>query len=302
MTAQNWHRNTAIAVEDKTIDQQLSEAGLDWTVEMSGFRYGNSYQHRQNDTQVAYRSDNGMFIDTYTNRQPWQNREIIENFHHFCSESDLDLKVEHIGSLADGKRLYAAASLPGVTDVKDVGDVIEWRLLLEDSHINGNGLQVSLFSNRLVCTNGMRQTIRVGNKTVSHVGAFNRDRVSSLLEAAIASVKEQEQTYNKLAETAMSIEEATLQLVTAFGVATLPIDQQPQLIQTAIKLFEGTAKGSDYLSAYKTAYGLLESVKEYFNWHAPNRGTNQTQMQSILSGSRGSKMQQFERQLVGTYL
>lgn len=301
MTAQPWHRDTAIDVSDKTIDQQLKDAGLDWTVELSGFRYGSNYQHRQTETQVAFRSDNGMFIDTYTNRRPWQNREIIENFHHFCSESDLDLTVEHIGSLDSGKRLYAAASLPGVTDVKNVGDVIEWRLLLEDSHINGNGLQVSLFSNRLVCTNGMRTTIRVGNKTISHVGDFNRDRVNSLLEAAIASVREQETAYTKLAETTMTIEEATLQLVTAFGHPTLAIDEQPQMVRTAIKLFQGTAKGSDYLSAYNTAYGLLQSVTEYYNWHAPQRGTNQTQFASVLSGSRGQKMSQFERQLVSVY-
>lgn len=301
MTTQNWHHDTAIAVEDKTIDQQLQAADLDWTVEMSGFRYGDRYQHRQSETQVAFRSDTGMFIDTYTNRQPWQNREIIENFHHFCSESDLDLKVENIGSLENGKRLFAAAKLPGVTDVKNVGDVTEWRLLLEDSHINGNGLQVSLFSNRLICTNGMRQTIRVGNKTVSHVGTFNRDRINQLLEAAIVSVRQQEQEFEKLAEVTMSIEEATLQLVSAFGHATLPIDQQPQMIQTALKLFQGQAKGSDLLSAYKTAYGLLQSVTEYFNWHAPQRGTSQTQFASVLSGNRGQKMSQFERQLVSVY-
>ncbi len=301
MTTQNWHRDTAIAVENKTIDEQLKAADLDWTVEMSGFRYGDRYQHRQTDTQVAFRSDNGMFIDTYTNRQPWQNREILENFHHFCSESDLDLSVEHIGSLENGKRLFAAAKLPGVTDVKNVGDVIEWRVLLEDSHINGNGLQVSLFSNRLICTNGMRQTIRVENKTISHVGTFNRDRINQLLEAAIVSVRQQEQEFEKLAEVSMTIEEATLQLVSAFGHATLPIDQQPQMIQTALKLFQGQAKGSDLLSAYKTAYGLLESVKEYYNWHAPQRGTSQTQFASVLSGSRGQKMSQFEKQLVSVY-
>lgn len=298
--SQQWHRGTATAVDDMSLDQQLQAAGLDWEVITSGFRYGDRYQFRQTDTKVAFRSDNGAFIDTYTDRKPWQNREIIDHFHQFCDGSDLT--VSHIGSLQEGKLIYAAAKLPVVTDVAACGDVTEYWLLLKDSHLNGKGLQVSLYANRMICTNGLHEAIRQGNQTIAHLGAFNTERITGVLEAALATVRQKEVTYNQLAQTAITVEEATLQLIAAFGEMGKPVAEQPKLIQTALRLFQGSAKGSDYLSAYNTAYGLLQAVTEHYNWHAPARGTTQTQFQSVLGGSRGQKMQQFERQLVGVYL
>lgn len=296
-----WHRGTAVTVAGLTLDEQLSAAGLNWEVVTSGFRYGDRYQFRETSTQIAFRSDNGMFLDVYTHRQPWQNREIIQHFHDFCDESDLDLQVDCIGSLQDGKSIFAAAKMPIVTDIKHSGDTTEWWLMLKDSHLNGKGLQVSLYANRMICTNGMHELVRQNNQVIAHLGAFNRERISSVLQAAIDTLRAKEERHENLANTQMSVEEATLQLIAAFGEVGKPVDEQPKLIQTALRLFQGQARGSEYLSVYNTAYGLLQSVTEYFNWHAPNRGTNQSQFQSVLSGSRGQKMQQFERQLVSVY-
>jgi hypothetical protein len=297
--AQQWHRGTAIAVEGMTLDQQLKAADLDWDVVTSGFRFGDKYQYRETDTQVAYRSDNGMFIATYTDRKPWQNREILDHFHRFCDASDLG--VSHIGSLNGGKQIYAAAKLPVQADVLGCGDVTEYWLLLNDSHINGKGLQISLYGNRMACTNGLHELVRVGNRTIAHLGEFSRERVTGVLEAALAMVQQKQETYDRLAQEEINVAEASLQLIAAFGDPSLPVDQQSKVIQTALKLFQGQAKGGEYLSAYNTAYGLLQSVTEYFNHHAPQRGSNQTQFNSILSGSRGKNMAQFERQLVGVY-
>lgn len=300
--AQQWHRGTAVSIEGiASLDDQLKAAELNWDVLTSGFRYGDRYQFRETDTKTAFRSDTGMFIDMYTDRQPWQNRDIIQHFHDFCSESDLDLQVSHIGSLRDGKLIYAAAKLPIITDIKKTGDISEWWLLLKDSHLNGKGLQVSLYSNRMVCTNGLHELVRQNNQMIAHLGQLNKARINGILEAAIATLRQKEQAHEHLAEVEMTAEEATLQLIAAFGEVGKPVTEQPKLIQTALRLFQGQAKGSEYLSAYNTAYGLLQSVTEYFNWLAPNRGTNQTQFQSVLAGSRGQKMQQFERQLISVY-
>lgn len=300
--SKEWHRGTAIAVDGLTLDQQLVAAGLNWDVITSGFRYGDRYQFRETDTKVAFRSDNGAFIDTYTSRQPWQNRDIIQHFHNFCEESDLGLSVSHIGSLQDGKLIYAAAKMPVVSDVRKSGDITEWWLLLKDSHLNGKGLQVSLYANRMVCTNGLHEAVRQGNQVIAHLGELNQERINGVLEAAIATLRQKEETNEQLAGVTLTIEEATLQLIAAFGESGKPVEEQPKLIQTALKLFQGQAQGGEYLSAYKTAYGLLQSVTEYYNWHAPARGTAQTQFQSVLSGNRGQKMSQFEQQLVKVYL
>lgn len=293
-----WHRGTAVDVRGMSFDDQLAAAKLDWTVETSEFVYGDDFQYTESKTQVAYRSDTGQFMDVYTTRKPWQNRDILQHFHEFCNEGGLELT--HLGSLQDGKTIYAAAYL-SATDVLSQGDITDHYLMLRDSHINGQGLTASLFSNRCICTNGLHESIRVGNKTIAHVGEFNSDKVSNLLEAVVTTLKLKDQQLETLATTAITPEEAMLNLIKAFGVPGLPVSEQPKVVQATLRLFEGEGKGSELLTSYKTAYGLLQSVTEYFNWHGRSSAAA-TQFQSVLSGSRASKMQQFERQLVGVYV
>jgi phage/plasmid-like protein (TIGR03299 family) len=293
----DWHRGCAIDVQGLTLDQQLKQAGLDWEVETSGFRYGEKYQHRSTEVKAAFRSDTGMFLDIYSAREPWQNREILQHFHDFCDGAGL--KVTQIGSLDQGRKIFAAAEMELRTDVLNCGDITRWWLLLQDSHMNGQGLKISVYANRVVCTNGMHELIKGRNQNISHLGELNKSKIASALEAAVSTVQAKEKTYATLAQTTITVEEATLNLLNAFGVPGKPVEDQPKVIQTALKLFQGTAKGSDYLSAYNTAYGLLQAVTEHFNWSASR--SLESQFNSVLSGSRGQKMAAFERQLVGVY-
>lgn len=321
-----WHRGTATEITPgMSVQEQLDHAGLNWSVELSPVQYQADGETYQTALQVAYRSDTKDFLDIYSKRKPWQNAEIIETFNRFCDSASLPMT--HLGNLDGGKIIYAAAKLPEtIAPQQSPNDKTEGYLILEDAHTNGHGLQVWLYLNRLVCTNGMRRPVRSrqdvtdllegkvktrdrnGNSTksglqvIAHVGAFNPDRIESILQSAIATLKAEEETATQLAATSVDQAEAAMQLIAAFGEPGKPVDQQPRVVQTALRLFDGRAKGSSELSAYKTAYGLLHSVTEYFNHHAVRRGTSAQQFQSVLSGSRAQQMQKFERQLVSCYL
>lgn len=294
----NWHRGTATEITGMSLDEQLIAARLDWSVETSGFVYGADFEHKEEKTKVAFRSDTGEYIDVYTKRRPWQNRDILQHFHDFCGEAGLELS--HLGSLEGGKTLYAAAYLCQ-SDVLKVGDFTDHYLLLKDSHLNGKGLSATLYSNRCVCTNGLHTTVRAGNKTIAHVGEFSREKVTTLLNAAVETLNLKNEQLEVLATTAITKEEAMLNLIKAFGVAGEPVSEQPKVVQTCLRLFEGEGEGSELISAYNSAYGLLQSVTQYFNWHGRSSAAA-TQFQSVLSGSRSAKMQQFQRQLVGVYV
>lgn len=293
----DWTRGTAVNVQGMDVDRQLEAANLNWTVETSDFLYGDAYQHQEENTKVAYRADTGMFLDTYTIRQPWQNRDIVQTFNDFTKEAELELT--HLGSFQEGRSIYAAAYLKA-SDVLKSGDITEHYLLLKDSHLNGKGMQATLYSNRCICTNGLHTMIRASSKTIAHVGEFDKAKVSLLLEAAIETVKQKETQLEVLASTAIGKEEAMMNLIKAFGDVALPVSEQPKVVQTAMRLFEGEAQGSEMLTAYNTAYGLLQSVTEYYNWHG-RKSQASTQFQSVLSGQRANKMAQFERQLVSVY-
>jgi len=299
----SWHRGTAVNVEGLTVDEQLKAASLDWLVYLAPIKYRDDEgtTHEQPDIFAAYRSDTKAFLDTYRDRQPWQNSEIVETFNRFCDQADLPMT--HLGSLDGGRQLYAAAKLPEMTaPATCIGDLTEGYLLLEDSHVNGRGLSVSIYANRLICTNGMKLGIKVGSKTMAHVGSFNEAKITTLLQLARETLSQQQEQDTALTTINVDTMEATLQLIAAFGVIGEPVESQPRIVKTALKLFNGQAKGSELQSAYNTAYGLLHSVTEYFNWHAPARGTVNDQFRSILSGNRANQMQKFQRQLVGCYL
>jgi phage/plasmid-like protein (TIGR03299 family) len=296
-----WHRGAAQEIiPGSTVEQQLQAAGLDWEVKLSPVFYGPERQHKA-PIFAAYRGDNNVFFDTYTTRKPWQNAEIVETFNRFCD--DANLPMTHLGSLDGGRMLYAAAKMPEmIAPAQAVGDLTEGYLLLEDSHLNGRGLSVSIYANRLICTNGMKIPVRAGQRIIAHVGSFNPGRIETILESARATLHEEKETMSNLAAVGIDKAEATMQLIAAFGEPGQPVEEQPRIVQTCLKLFNGMGKGSNELSAYNTAYGLLHSVTEYYNHHAVKRGTMAQQFQSILSGNRAKQMQKFERQVVSCYL
>jgi hypothetical protein len=207
-----WHRGTAIVIQPgMTVEDQLKAAHLDWDVKLSSVFYGPEKEHEA-PVFAAYRSDNNAFFDIYTKRKPWQNAEIVETFNRFCDGANLPMT--HVGSLDEGKVIYAAARLPQeIAPAQSTNDLTEAYLMLEDSHANGHGLQVWLYLNRLVCTNGMRRPVRNAQdvadliegraktrdrygksvkdrlKVIAHVGEFNSERIETILQSAIATVE-----------------------------------------------------------------------------------------------------------------
>lgn len=274
------------------IEEMLVKAGLDWEVETSPIRYGEGYAHRADGVTAAYRSDTGRFIDVYRTREVWQNSHIVENFDEFCREAGLTM--DYLGSLRDGDILFAAAKVTEA-EVISKDDVTSWWLILKNGHKNGHGLQVALWGNRCWCTNGCHSPVRQGQSIISHVGEFNSDRIKAVYQAAINSLEQKIEEQNKLAEAAITPEEATIMLINAFGDPAKKVEEQPKAVQTMLRLFGGEMTGYHTMAAYNTAYGLLQSVTEYYNWMSPSKNT----LSSLMGGSYRNAVAGFERQLVG---
>lgn len=301
-TRKTWHRGTAVELAPgMTVEEQLSKTDLNWQVELGPVYYGTGEHKRAvPGQQAAYRSDNEMFISFYTRRKPWQNKEIVETFNRFCDQAELPMT--HLGSLDKGRVLYAAAQLPEMQGpMKEKGDVTEGYLILQDSHINGKGLTVSIYANRLVCTNGMVRHVKLRQKTIAHVGKFDSGYIRELLAAARTTFTTEQERVNQLSSVTIDKAEAALQLIAAFGDPSEPVEKQPQIVRTCMRLFDGRAKGSEMLSTYSTAYGLLNAVTEFYNHHQARRGGLAGEFQSVLAGARAKNMAKFEKQLVSCY-
>ena len=162
-------------------------------------------------------------------------------------------------------------------------------------------MQVRLFFNRLICTNGMTELVKLRGRSLNHMQEFNCNIVQAYLEAAYARTIEYEETLNQLATVTISKAEARMHLVKAFGNINLPWEDQPEAVKVCFELFGGRSAGSEMLSAYDTLFGLSEAVKEYSNWHM--RGSNtERAFSSVCFGSRGRTQERFLKQLVGVHL
>lgn len=282
-----------------TLTEQLEAAGLNWSVERTPYRYGEFFEHQDDTFQIAYRSDTAKVLDRHgPRRNVFQNRDIVQAFHDFCNSSGDGLKIERLGCLAGGKSLFATAKLDHEIDVAKVGDRIETRILLTESHISGVALQVRVFYNRLICTNGMTQLVKLDGSTLNHMKQFDARTVREYLEAAYEHTAEYEQTLNQLAGVTISKAEAKMQLVKAFGKDHLAWEEQPRAVRVCFELFGGRGAGSGMLSAYDTLFGLTEAVKEYHNWSMKG-STGERAFGSLCFGARGRAQDQFMKQAVG---
>lgn len=295
-----WHRNIGAAITPAmTLSEQLEAAGLNWTVERSPYRYGEFFEHQDDTFEIAYRSDTFKVLDRHgPRRNVFQNADIVQAFHDFCNSSGDGLTIERLGCLAGGRSLFATAKLDHEIDVAKVGDRIETRILLTESHISGTALQVRVFYNRLVCTNGMTRLVKLGGRTLNHMKEFDARTVREYLESAYARTAEYEQTLNQLARTTVSKAEARMQLVKAFGDETLAWEDQPRAVRVCLELFGGKGAGSELLSAYDTLFGLTEAVKEYHNWSMKG-SAGERAFGSVCFGARGRAQDQFMKQAVG---
>jgi phage/plasmid-like protein (TIGR03299 family) len=267
-----------------TISQQLEQAKLDWTVEIANavYQVGNGDFIRSDKTKIAYRSETLQELSHYgTTRNAYQNREIVETFNEFTQSNGL--KIDRLGSLDGGKRVFCLSELPvEVNPIKAVGDITKAYLLLTESHIHGQGTLVSVYFDRLVCTNGMVRNVKELEKSTNHASSFNAERLTNMLEMAYNQVNKYEQDLKCFAETNITRQEAIGMLISNFGDAKLELSEQPKIIQVCLRLFDGQAKGGDMLTAYNTVYGLMQSVTEFTSHHVKE---TKTQTSSQLYGS-----------------
>ena len=298
------HRGAAVPVNSSmSVEEQLKAAGLDWHVDLREARYVDQYeQDRVSPFKIAVRTTDDEPIDVYKTRQPWQNHQIVENFNEFCLGNNLE--ITHLGFLPNTWTLFAVAPLSGfLAPAQAVNDLTKGYLLLRDSHLHGKGMLTDVFADRLICTNGMVVDYHRAER-MAHVGKFNSQNVTSLLEKTCANYYTQMEKQYKLADIPLTYEEALALLIKTYGTPGQPLEEQPKVVQTCIRLFNKDAKGGEFLSAYYTGYGLLQSVSEFYNHMGNNTGGSIGRFASLLNNTngRGAYIHKMERQLVSVYV
>lgn len=282
----------------QSVDDQLRNADLQWTIELSNISYGEDNKYSTKQFKLAYRSDNKKPLAVYgPKRHPFQNRDVITRFNKFCQVNNL--KISRLAAINDGRDIIAIASLPWGMDVKNSHDDFRSYMILKESHRNGNGLNIITITERIVCMNMMNSAgVRYN---ISHASAQNVDKIHDVMQDAINNLKKFKQESEALANSKMDDADALAILIANFGDPELPVNEQPDTIMNIFDLYKGGGLGSDKLSAFNTAYGLLESVKEYICWNHVRDFDPNKRFVDVAFGTRDRQLKKIKNQLVSVY-
>ena len=286
-----WHRLGGETREGAPIEEWLVAAGMDFEiksapvkfdVELDGFPYtanAKTFDGRR----VFYRADNGQPIAVHSNRyQVVQPREILEFFRSMIDNAGYRLNTA--GVLGSGSKYWALADTGASVNLN--GDKLLGYLLLATAADGTLATTGQFTSVRVVCNNTLEMSLRGGSGAIKvpHSTTFDADAVKA--DLGIESTWDQ---FVGDADRLMSTPVAPAQLVDmvvdVLGDPDQPktLEDQPRGVKNVIELFNGRARGADLPGSRGTAWGFVNAVTEYADYHVRAR-SDDTRLNSAWFG------------------
>lgn len=236
--------------------------------------------------QVMFRSDTDMVLDiTGKGYIPHQNEEVLEFFQEYIDAGSMF--IDTAGSLMEGRYIFVQAKIGEAFDLGG-GDKVQGRVLLMNPHQYGKGMIGKIVHQRVVCWNTLQAALTEGGKTISipHTRVFDRARreqAKKNLGIAAERVYAFQQDAKKLVKLQLETPQALELLIEVFdGKPKMPLEQQGRTITRLMELYEGAGIGAGMKTAFKTGWGLLNAVTQYYD-HDYGR-TVQSRAESAILG------------------
>ncbi|MET3219200.1 UNVERIFIED_ORG: phage/plasmid-like protein (TIGR03299 family) [Burkholderia territorii] len=273
-----WHGLGNKLAPQQPIEVWADRAGMNWSIESSEVRYvsgssGIGSIHAFPDQKVLYRSDTKAPLSVVSARyQVVQPREILEFYRDLTEVGGFEL--ETAGVLKEGRKFWALAKT-GQTGMLKGKDHVKGYLLLATACDGTLATTAQFTSVRVVCNNTL--AIALGDGTgvvkVPHRSQFDATAVKRQLGIAVSSwdafmVRTKAMAERKVTDSAA---DAFFRRVLTYTV-TNPSERDgmavnERAVRAVGELYAGRGKGAQLLSAFGTAWGLLNSITEYVDHH-----------------------------------
>jgi phage/plasmid-like protein (TIGR03299 family) len=265
-----WHGLGQIMLPGASIDEWRVAAGMDWEIKRTHVQYTNGELHDWKENEVLYRSDTNRPLSIVSPKykivQPMQ---VLEYFRSLCDKNGFEM--ETAGTMKGGRRYWALARTGLGGEVVD-GDHVNTYLLLVSSCDKGLATDSFFTSVRVVCNNTLQMSFSEnhGNRvSVRHNTEFNADDVKTELGLNATEVytdfMDRMKGFANTSLTGSQAEEIIEALFAKKGV-TVPI-RTTKGFKSVMQLFNGVGKGSKIDGVAGTAWGLVNAVTEYSDFH-----------------------------------
>lgn len=263
-----WHGLGQPMDDNATVDDWVKSAGMDWQIKRSRVRYSTGDDSGPlplwDDKHVLFRSDTqkplGLVSDEYKVVQP---REVIEFFRDLVEGAGFRLSTA--GCLFGGQRFWALAKLDEVTIAG--WDKVGGYLLLSTSCDGSMATEARETTVRVVCNNTLSMARMGGNARVkvSHRSKFDAAAVKDRLGLGLEHFHQFAAVADALSLIQVDSLAARRFTNTLFGTAESVRAHAGE--EKVLSLFSGAGKGASEVGSAGTAWGLLNAVTEYTDWH-----------------------------------
>lgn len=265
-----WHGLGQILLPDASIEEWRVAAGMDWEIKRTHVQYTNGELHNWSANHVLYRSDtNSPLAIVSPKYKEVQPRQVLEFFNDLVEKNGF--KLETAGTMKGGRRFWALANTGLGGEVVD-GDSVNTYLLLVTSCDGGLATTAQFTSVRVVCNNTLQMSLGTSQSnrvSVRHNTAFDPSSIKTELGLNATEVftdfMDRMKGFANTSLTGSQAEEIIEAMFAKKGV-TVPI-RTTKGFKSVMQLFNGVGKGSQIDGVAGTAWGLVNAVTEYSDFH-----------------------------------
>lgn len=286
-----WH-GLGVKVEDqKTVDEWLHMAGLNWEVSLQPLQTKSGVD--VTDHYALVRSTDSKVLTVTGNRwSPVQNHEAFEFFRSFAEAGGATM--ETAGSLKGGQIVWGLASLNDKFTVAGKTDVVKGYILLVSPHVLGRSIIAKVTSVRVVCSNTLAiATSGTGaiEKRFSHVGKFD----AQVAADSLGLVREEFAEFGALARQLVKLNMSEREVLDVLG----PIfnEQDPKVEEKVSPTLKSVLESYEKAPGAQvgTGWGVLNGVT-YWADHVAGRNPD-TRLDSAWLGFSASRKERTLRAL-----
>lgn len=283
-----WHFGTSLDGV-QSVEQAMEKADLAWEVNQAqAFIRDANGNWVETPAVVNYRSDNGLYLGTVTDRyQKVNNSEafsFLDIFENYTFVSG--------GVVNGGKTAWICVEVEGF-DV--LGDTVKQYYIFSNTHDGSGSLRVCLTPVRAVCSNTLNLALKKATRAFSlrHKG----DTEGKI--AMIGDILSHDRVYQK--EFIEQSERLALLKVSDYAVdkmlmSLFPYDREKDTDRKIRNMTEQQDavrhcyKADDLGNFYGTAYGFINAVSDMAYHSTPKRMTTTYRENQMLSVIKGNKL------------
>lgn len=289
------------SVNAQTVEEAMLQGGLDFEVEQSDVY--TKYKGQEiliPSHKAVVRDDNSVVLSLMSkNYTPIQNSERAKWANELVSAGSAVFKS--VGVIGAGEVSWMLAELPNEVDFGLPNDTLKQYLLFADSYDGSLKFTTKFTTIRPICLNTFHAAMGQNSGIASeHQGFKHTPNVLERMETVRETLGLVDIYYKNLSEELAKLAQKNLTKNEAWGFfqETLGIVNENQEVSTRLfnklvklsDLYEGDAIGSE--AAGQTAWGALNAVTEWVDWHATFRGNDESKRLRSAWFGDGEQMKQ----------